>query len=647
MYSGHSNPSRWYGAVHNHTPFQERNSGQRSNKLNTRNSTASDLNSAVTTSVMNISTVSDHFSGSDDSRRSGSNATLVLNDAPASSNTSPPRKLSSHGSVTDLNLPTSLPMRTEEAGAAVTGPTPLPSLLSIPQRRSVDVESGHVVAQMPESQESSVDVVYSNGSLTSEPVLDKIHRPTQHPVQTGGQETLWRNGESQSLIQSSVAGKAIGTPVTQGYVATPFISPQNIGRASQANLHATITNGASSQSTRKGFVLAVAYYEQQSMGSRNLFLMQCWAKLSGLSVVKPFMKDSNLRTPLDVQLQQTMLKFEDHFNLNQWNKYVEKEGYAPLVEWRDFLVRAPKKVILAQFKYSSVTLLKSRQRAGESLLHSPQGDRYKSGCDSNWPTAVELSFLKSRGFTVVRRVCFNFYYGDQLTLDEFNKHLLGDYTNFNDVTVIMDMWRGFGSAQRVLIKDICSNVVRVQEHVALSDRIIGDANRYIKSYLGGGPYMAIMGRLEMSLLTTHKRVPVIPFCLQETLKQWEAFKKDVHIESTFLSIDVGKYGTKKYRSNVEPSLSVEVIKFFVGVFGNSMTFEQWERRFVTVSRVKDAGYIGLLQKAIVIRAKCILFVGGGAFQRHALHLYQELHRNPDEQCVRVVKPCTSANKLEL
>jgi len=228
--------------------------------------------------------------------------------------------------------------------------------------------------------------------------------------------------------------------------------------------------------------------------------------------------------------------------------------------------------------------------------HSPQGDRYKSGCDSNWPTVVEISFLKARGFTVVRRVCFNFYYGDQLTLDEFNKHLLGDLTNFNDVTVIMDMWRGFGSAQRVLIKDICSNVVRLQEYVAPSDRVIADANRYIKSYLGGGPYMAIMGRLEMSLLTTHKRVPVIPFCLQETLKQWEAFKEDVHLGKPFLSIDIGKYGTKKYRSNVEPSLSAEVIKFFVGVFGSSMTFEQWERRFVTVSHVKDAGYIGLATK---------------------------------------------------
>lgn len=659
--SEHSNPSQWYRELRNYTVLQERNSGQWSNELNTvRMSTANNLNTAVTTSVMNI-LINNSFSSIEHSRRNGSNATVELVDAPPSYNTSP-RQLPSHVSVTDINVPTSLYGRTEESGTVVTNPTPPPSLGAIPgvlQRRTVDVRNSHAVAQLPGSQESSVSVIHSKGSIdpqqlvqsylqTSEPVLDKfrsIHRYTQHDVQTsGGQEVLWKNRESQLLIQSNAAGKAVDTPLTQGYVSMPYIPPPNNLKALPVNL---VASSASSQSTGKGFVLAVAYYEQQSMGSRNLFQMQCWAKHSGLTVVKPVMKDSNLRTSLDMQLQQTNLKFEDHFNLNQWNQYVEKEGYAPLVEWRDFLVKAPKKVILVQFKYSSVTLLKSRQRAGESLLHSPQGDRYKSGCDSNWPTVVEISFLKARGFTVVRRVCFNFYYGDQLTLGEFNKHLLGDLTNFNDVTVIMDMWRGFGSAQRVLIKDICSNVVRLQEYVAPSDRVIADANRYIKSYLGGGPYMAIMGRLEMSLLTTHKRVPVIPFCLQETLKQWEAFKEDVHLEKTFLSIDIGKYGTKKYRSNVEPSLSAEVIKFFVGVFGSSMTFEQWERRFVTVSHVKDAGYIGLLQKTIVTRAKCILFVGGGAFQRHALHLYQGLHPNQEEQCVRVVKPCTSATKFEL
>ena len=573
------------------------------------------------------------------------------------------RSLASLASVSDLPSPVKL--KTE--GEGTTAPTPP----STPTRVLQNVATKHGRVIIPTSQQTlpvgdgaSESPVISSVSLqvqhnerdkhlqtnlqTSEPLPDQLTSPQQPQLQTSDRQDLNEKTEQRLRVHADDK-RQISSPLLSQML--PYVSPTNNMLMSPLNsvraqpvVHGAQDTLQSSSNPGNGFVLSVSYYEQQSMGSRNLFQLQCWASLSGLRVVKPVMKDSNLRTPLDVQLQQTMLRFEDHFNLDQWSRYTRQEGYAPLVEWKEFLTKAPRSVILVQFGYSSVTLLKARQRAGEQLLHPPQGERYKSGCESNWPTGNEVAFLKSRGFIIIRKVCFNFYYGDQLTLEEFNKHLLGNRTSFSDVTVVMDMWRGFGSAQRVLIKDVCGTVARVQEHVAPSDRILRDADRYIKSYLHGRPYLAIMGRLEMSMLTTRKKVP---FCLQETLRQWEAFKTDVSLQTTFLSIDIGKYGSKKFRSNVEPSLSIEVAKFFRGLFGSLMTSKQWEKQFVTVSQVRDAGYIGLLQKVIVTRAQCILFVGGGAFQRHALHLYQELHHSPGEQCVRVVRPCTSSNKFEL
>lgn len=573
------------------------------------------------------------------------------------------QSLASLASVSDLPSPVKL--KTE--GEGTTAPTPP----STPTRVLQNVATKHGRVIIPTSQQAlpvgdgaSESPVISSVSLqvqhnerdkhlqtnlqTSEPLPDQLTSPQQPQLQTSDRQDLNEKTEQRLRVHADDK-RQISSPLLSQML--PYVSPTNNMLMSPLNsvraqpvVHGAQDTLQSSSHPGNGFVLSVSYYEQQSMGSRNLFQLQCWASLSGLRVVKPVMKDSNLRTPLDVQLQQTMLRFEDHFNLDQWSRYTRQEGYAPLVEWKEFLAKAPRSVILVQFGYSSVTLLKARQRAGEQLLHPPQGERYKSGCESNWPTGNEVAFLKSRGFSIIRKVCFNFYYGDQLTLEEFNKHLLGNRTSFSDVTVVMDMWRGFGSAQRVLIKDVCATVARVQEHVAPSDRILRDADRYIKSYLHGRPYLAIMGRLEMSMLTTRKKVP---FCLQETLRQWEAFKTDVSLQTTFLSIDIGKYGSKKFRSNVEPSLSIEVAKFFRGLFGSLMTSKQWEKQFVTVSQVRDAGYIGLLQKVIVTRAQCILFVGGGAFQRHALHLYQELHHSPGEQCVRVVRPCTSSNKFEL
>ena len=651
----YTSPLKWQ--VHNYALVPERDSGPWQNNIfQEQDSQNNGTNSAADDTIVSTIIV-DHNSSNQLRKNATADKYIKLN--PDSS-----RQLASLVSVSDLPAPVQL--KTE--GEATTAPTPLSTHTRVLQ--NMDTRSGQSTPShqtLPVGHGASESQVTSPVSLqvqpnesveplqlnlqASEPLPDKLLSIQQPRLQHSNRQDMLslEKREHHQLVQRNSADDkrhVSSPPLTRVSLMNNMqVSPLSSVRVQP--VHDTKDTPQSSSHPGNGFVLSVAYYEQQSMGSRNLFQLQCWASLSGLHVVKPVMKDSNLRTPLDSQLQQTMLRFEDHFNLDQWNQYTRQEGYAPLVEWREFLTKAPRKVILAQFGYSSVTLLKARQRAGEQLLHPPQGDRYKSGCESKWPTENEIAFLKSRGFSIVRKVCFNFYYGDQLTLEKFNEHLLGNHTSFSDVTVVMDMWRGFGSAQRVLIKDVCATVARAQEHVAPSGRILRDADRYIKSYLHGRPYLAIMGRLEMSMLTTRKKVPIIPFCLQETLKEWKAFKGDVSLQTTFLSIDIGKYGSKKFRSNVEPSLSSEVAKFFRTLFGSSMTSKQWEKQFVTVSQIRDAGYIGLLQKVIVTRAKCILFVGGGAFQRHALHLYQELHRSPGEQCVRVVRPCTSSNKFEL
>ena len=399
------------------------------------------------------------------------------------------------------------------------------------------------------------------------------------------------------------------------------------------------------QPSTKGYVLAVNYYEQQSMGSRNLFQLQCWAQHLGLSVVKPVMKDSFLLTPLDNNQQSSFLKFEDSFNLDEWTKRTDHSHFSPLVEWSEFLSKAPRNVILVQYNYPSVSVLKSRQKAGEPVLQNHIGDRYKSGCDTKWPTSSQEAFLRSNAFHVVRSVCFNFYHGDQLSLDEFDAHLLGDHRAEN-VTIVMDLWRGLGTGQRVLIKDACTNVFPINEYISLSDRLNSDASRYIQTYLGGRPFIAVMGRLEMTLLTMHKKEPVLPFCLKEIIAELNSFKRDAGVNGTFLSIDIGRYGSKKWRTSIDPELQQEFSTFIRKIYGPATSVNSWERTFENVAMTKDAGYIGLLQKAIVTQAKCVLFVGGGAFQRHALHLYRQLH-SKSKECLRVVSSCTSSTKFRL
>lgn len=90
---------------------------------------------------------------------------------------------------------------------------------------------------------------------------------------------------------------------------------------------------APTQGTTKAYMLADDYWEQQSSGSRNLHLLQCWAGQLNLSVVEPFMQDSSLRThltsahPLNKQ-GQPELRFGDLFDLQAWNKDSRELGYA-------------------------------------------------------------------------------------------------------------------------------------------------------------------------------------------------------------------------------------------------------------------------------------------------------------------------------
>ena len=396
----------------------------------------------------------------------------------------------------------------------------------------------------------------------------------------------------------------------------------------------------------RGYVLAVNYYEQQNMGSRNLFQLQCWAELLGLAVVKPVMKDSFLLTPLDEHQQQTFLKFEDSFDFVEWSEQTAISHFSPLVEWSDFLSTAPRNVILVSYNYPSVSVLKVRQKAGEPAVQNHVGDRYKSGCGSKWPTSPQLAFLSSNNFRVVRKVCFNFYFGDQLMIDEFNSHLLGDL-QANNVTVIMDLWRGLGTGQRVLIKDTCSTTYPINERMELSSQLLSDASRYIEVNLGRRPFIAVMGRLEMTLLTIHKKEPILPYCLREIISELSLFKEDSGINTTFLSIDIGRYGSKKWRTSMDPDLKRDFSRLVQNIYGPSTSVRSWERTFEEIAVTRDAGYIGLLQKAIVSQAKCVLFVGGGAFQRHALHLYRKVHQVKEKQCLRVVNPCTSPTKFRL
>lgn len=472
--------------------------------------------------------------------------------------------------------------------------------------------------------------------------------------------TTYKTGGDISLNLTEIGGEPNVSP--KGNLTSSISPYQNSTQLDHNNVRAmpmrrgqasSIHNASVTPTTRKqqffGYLLTLKVYEQQTMATGSLLQLQCFASKLNLSVVQPFMKDSSLTTPLDQLQQQHMLQLEDIYNMEEWGKYAEGEGYAPLVKWEEFMQYAPRGVILVQMRYPTLKQVKEIRGSGKTFPHSlSEESHYKDGCGYK---VVEKAMkpLKRKNFHVTRRVCYNFNSGDDIPLQIYLDDLLGRH-NLSNVTVIIDEWRGFGENQRLLIKEnICPGSASYRDHAHTSSKVTRDARIYADKYLhqnGGTDYLAVIARFEMTAITQKREDKgdpnaVILWCIEETLREISKMKSTIKMTETFLSMDIGKYGSKSFKSHHYYGHQQDMESFVEHVYNNKMSFADWEHSFETVVEKVDTGYIAKVQQATVAQAKCVLFVGGGTFQQHALHLYQQMHPNSAEWCIKVVKKCTS------
>ena len=400
-----------------------------------------------------------------------------------------------------------------------------------------------------------------------------------------------------------------------------------------------------------GYLIALEILEQQTMAIGSLVQLQCLAGKLNLSVVQPLMENSFFKTPLNWTKHANMLQLEDFYNMQEWSEHTRGKGYAPLVKWEEFIDRAPREVILVQIK--CISLAKVKVLGKKTFAHPVTDNKdYQHGCDHEGMSEA-FEVLKEKNFKVVKKVCFNFVTGDVIPLQAFQRDIY-DGSGPSRVTVIIDVWKGIGGVQRVLIKDdLCVEGRDYREYVNSSLRIVRDAQRYAEKFLTRrnvtGGYLAVMARYEQAVtsLKTKKqnatdKFAVVPYCLQKTMEMLIDLKKEVGEGlDTFLSTDFGKYGSEGFEINNYFDHRVELEGFVSRVYENRMNITEWERTFESVVDISDSGYVAKVQQAIVARAECVLFVGGGSFQRHTFHLYQGLHPSSSERCVRVVEECTN------
>ena len=393
-------------------------------------------------------------------------------------------------------------------------------------------------------------------------------------------------------------------------------------------------------SSRGGYVMAVDYWEQQTSGSRNLQSLQCWAAQYNLSVVEPLISRSVLKTPLTNQVLKNMLWFRDFYNIDKWNRLSSALKHSELVGWKNFIKFAPRNVVLVSFRHAYPKDIKQNlEKFSKSEHHSRSpSQRVREGCPNNWDTVKQ--FIQTHQFDVAREVCFNFAYGDGLSGEEFKSDVYGSLSP-SASTVVFSQWRGTGPSSRVRITDSkCVNNY-VQEKVGPSTHLLSHVEQYQQKYLGGAQYISIIARMEkvQALLRSRRGHTTLEQCFSKLLSVWNETKSQYGLEHTLLSIDMGKYGSNSiHHAGQGSELNFRFRDFFKTLYGGRLSVEEWEDSFEDVAHISDPGYVAALQQMLAVQAQCIVFIGGGAFQKHAHTIYMSTHQK--HKCVRIIDMCT-------
>ena len=424
-----------------------------------------------------------------------------------------------------------------------------------------------------------------------------------------------------------------------------------------------------------GFVLSLLFYEQIGNGASNVMNLQCWAGPLQMAVVEPFVRETRESGDqvffLDLfDSSNSPPRYRDLFDIHQWNQYSKKHGFAPLASMEDFLTKASRAIILVTIIYSgSSQCPKQREVSQDTLIH-----------------------FEHHGFKVVNKVCINLLHEGRLrTRREFNELVFGDSLGKSNFTVVFDEWRGIRNESeregkiewvdvnsewhRILIKDspCCYDSLALQpyhvtwayleekniEHTKQpvdtavlkgsklglipSKQVLANVDAFRDRHFENKPYLAVKARMEKYEITDKtlhaKCVKKIASFKQYALDEYK-------LTQTFFASDVGKYGSNSWSwPQGNPGLSEELYRDIINVLGTSSDQEDAiSREFEAVTHSTGRVSIAWTQGTTVAEARCIIFLGGGAFHGLILNLHSALYRG-NECFVYLDEHCNEHAKL--
>ena len=376
------------------------------------------------------------------------------------------------------------------------------------------------------------------------------------------------------------------------------------------------------------YTVCSSYWEQQSNAILNMFSLQRWANSLGITVVEPFVCQSELKFPPEININTltNTLRLHDYIDLDYWNTQAKKAGIPALESWEKFSHYSVKKIILVILPYSGA----GGTYANDKIKNHPQCNKAMSDFFDK-----HGKLFHSLQFQVVRSVCISF---DHYIIppETFNAGL--QLENNKGATVWITEWQGVENG-RVAFAGLGHNKFGrtfdgESTYLAMikpSRRLLKDSQRYVSEVLGAkfNQFDAVVARNKP--FGNGRTVEWNVHHFNDCVSQLEQHTKSVKIKM-FLAIDMGRFGdlvsAKKFDYNSQGNYTGNgkyLYQRYLNVVYGSKSIDSYENDFVRVTNgIRDSGYIGALQRTVALHASHVFVVGGhSAFQRILIKQFDE------------------------
>ena len=406
------------------------------------------------------------------------------------------------------------------------------------------------------------------------------------------------------------------------------------------------------------FTMVLHFTGQQASGVHALINLQCRALSLELPmlILEPVMTRNKFKamphTPFNesqtnasniIPPPEDALLFADLFNMANFNKISRDLNYSQLAPRDFFFKNAPRKIILV-FIYEG-----ERNELPELTRLWPKRNTSAGACFDPLTSHLfhsdpkyQLYQIVQKGFCIIKVILFRMTRGEALIFTEaqLRTNILG-HMKTTGFTLVFNIWMPKFVLPGIKGREcIDSGYHSSKGQFQPSRRLLANAKYYKKHFLSSTyNHITLMIRLEQVYMYLHRPRSAygnwtVKKCLDVAIQKVKEYQNNRSLGLPFVTLDVGKYGSKTLKSAVSldklKNDTKYISRLLSTIYDHHWNLKEWENSFTeSTGGIVDSSYVAALQRTLASRAECLVLVGGGMFQELTMRKYMELHKKED------------------